>query len=289
MSTTKSARDVNASSARDVNASLLAKPNLNTSRRNFIAGASVLAGALVATAVSGKRALAQQPPGCDLGNPNVESHNPNCHCFLAGTCVATPDKVVAIEELRIGDLVLTVSRRPKPIKWIGRNHYTRQPSQAWNPDVPPVKVSRFALDDATPCRDLYLSPGHAIYLHGLLIPVENLVNGRSIIVDQRANAVTLDYYHIELEEHDVVLAEGTPAETFGGRDHSGFDNAEEYEMLYGSSLAPTRTFAPLVSLNGGRQQLRSRLRSAIAPIYDVRQPLDVIRDHIYSRAFDIAA
>ena len=119
--------------------------------------------------------------------------------------------------------------------------------------------------------------------------MENLVNGRSIVVDQRADAVSLDYYHIDLEEHDVVLAEGAPAETLGGSDRSGFDNAEEYEMLYGSSVGPKRPFAPLVSLNGGRQQLRSRLRSAISPVYDIRQPLDVIRDHIASRAFDIAA
>lgn len=273
---------------RDAEGSPFAKPNLNTSRRNFIAGASVLAGALVATAVSGKRALAA-PPGCDLGSDAVETHNPNCHCFLAGTRIATPNGEVEIEKLRIGDVVMTVSGEPKPIKWIGRNHYKRAVCESRGQDIAPIKVSRFALDDRTPCRDLYLSRGHAIYLHGLLIPVENLINGRSIVVDQRVDAVTLDYYHIELEEHDVVLAEGAPAETFGGNDHSGFDNAQEYEMLYGSSLAPERTFAPLVSLNGGRQELRSRIRSAISPVYDIRQPLDVIRDHVHSRAFDIAA
>jgi hypothetical protein len=148
----------------------------------------------------------------------------------------------------------------------------------------PVKVARFALDGRTPHADLYLSAGHAVYLYGLLIPVKDLVNGRSIVAGQHAGALTLNYYHIELEEHGVVLAEGAAAETYAGNDHCGFDNADEYERLYGSSVGPERSFAPVVSLNGGRQELFSRLRSAVSPVYDARQPLDIIRDQIASRA-----
>jgi hypothetical protein len=110
------------------------------------------------------------------------------------------------------------------------------------------------------------------------------VNGRSIVARQHADALTLDYFHIELEDHDGVLAEGAAAETFGGGDHSGFDNAEEYARLYGATPVPARSFAPLASLNGGRQELRSRLRSALSPIYDARTPFDLIRDHLASRA-----
>lgn len=109
------------------------------------------------------------------------------------------------------------------------------------------------------------------------------MNGRSIIAGQHASALTLDYYHIELEEH-VVLAEGAAAETYGGNDHYGFDNAEEYERLYGVSVGPKRSFAPVVSLNGGRQELFSRLRSVVSPIHAARKPLDRIRDQIATRA-----
>jgi Hint domain len=177
-----------------------------------------------------------------------------------------------------------VSGKPKPIKWIGRNHFTKAPSEAWKPRVAPVKVARFALDGQTPHTDLYLSPGHAIYLYGVLIPVEDLVNGRSIIAHQHSDAVTLDYYHIELEDHDVVLAERAAAETFAGEDHYGFDNAEEYERLYGSIVGPKRNFAPVASYFGRRRELISRVRSVVSPIYDARQPLDRIRDHLASRA-----
>lgn len=162
-------------------------------------------------------------------------------------------------------------------------HLTRAPSKAWHPDRAPVKVARLALDGRTPHADLYLSPGHAIYLDGLLIPVKFLVNGRTIIAYQHASALSLVYYHIELEEHDVVLAEGAPAETYAGNDRHAFGNADEYVRLYGSSEGPARSFAPLYPL-GGRQELMSRLRSAVSPLYDVRRPYDMIRDEIDFRA-----
>ena len=81
-----------------------------------------------------------------------------------------------------------------------------------------------------------------------------------------------------------MLAEGAAAETYGGDDRYGFDNAEEYERLYGSTVGPERNFAPVVAYYGRRRELISRLRSVVSPIYDARQPLDRIRDHIASRA-----
>ena len=270
--------------------SLLAKPDLRTSRRNFLAVASTLAtaGVLLGVTLRSKPARAQaSETGCIHSNYQAAGcvpPTPEHHCFLSGTRIATPDKDVAIDELRIGDLVMTSSGKPKPIKWIGRNHYTRAPSEAWHPDVAPVKIAKFALDGRTPHADLYLSRGHALYLYGLLVHVEDLANGRTIIAGQHSNALTLDYYHIELEDHDVVLAEGAAAETFAGDDHYGFDNAEEYERLYGSTVGPKRNFAPVASYYGRRREVISRLRSAVSPIYDARRPLDRIRDHIASRA-----
>ena len=215
--------------------------------------------------------------------PGATPAEPTHHCFISGTRIATPDKEVAIDELRIGDLVMTSSGKPKPIKWIGRNHYTRAPSEAWHPNVAPVKVASFALDGRMPHADLYPIPGTRHHLYGMLIPVRP---SSTAAPSSRANmrALTLDYYHIELEEHDVALAEGAAAETYGRDSRYGFDNAEEYERLYGSTVGPKRSFAPIVGLFGGRQELASRLRSAVSPLYDARKPLDRIRDHIASRA-----
>jgi hypothetical protein len=270
--------------------SFLAKPDLRTSRRNFLAAASTVAAAGVLWAGLGSRPARAgdhpdnngSDPGC-AGPGDPKKCDPH-HCFLAGTHIATPNGEVAIDELRIGDLVMTVSGKPQPIKWIGRNHYTRDPGRAWHPDLAPVKVARFALDSRTPHTDLYLSRGHALYLYGLLVHAEDLVNGRNIIAGQHASALTLDYYQIELEEHDVVLAEGAAAETYAGENHYGFDNAEEYERLYGTTVGPQRNFAPVVAYYGRRRELISRVRSVVSPLYDARQPLDRIRDHLASRA-----
>ena len=115
--------------------SFLAKPDLKTSRRNFLAAASTVAtaGILLGVTLRSKPARAQaSDTGCFHSNYQAAGCVPPStehHCFLSGTRIATPDKEVAVDELRIGDLVLTSSGKPKPIKWIGRNNYTRAPSK----------------------------------------------------------------------------------------------------------------------------------------------------------------
>ena len=99
-------------------------------------------------------------------------------------------------------------------------------------DVLPICVKAGALDDRVPQRDLWLSPHHALYLDGLLIEAKDLVNGVSIVQADRVEKV--EYYHIELETHDVIIAEGALAESFIDDDSRGmFSNAHEYRQLYG--------------------------------------------------------
>jgi hypothetical protein len=76
----------------------------------------------------------------------------------------------------------------------------------------PVIVRKDALADNVPDRDLHVTKGHSLYLDGVLIPAEYLVNHHSIVWDDRAQEVTI--YHIELETHDVLLANGAPAESY---------------------------------------------------------------------------
>jgi hypothetical protein len=273
-------------------------PTFRTSRRNFLAGISTLAGALAATTLAGKRAVAHDV-GEACNQPGALQNNIHCQpghpgfgggggggepCFLPGTRIAAPVGEVAIENLRIGDLVTCISGAAKPIKFIGRNRHTRAASEAWRTSLAPVRISRFALDGRTPHADLYLSPAHAVYLRGLLVPAKDLINGISITQEPFADALTLEYYHLDLEDHDVVFAEGAPAETYQGNNYWAFDNAEEYVALYGPPVGRKQPFAPVVSYCGGRQELKSRIRSVVAPLYDVRQPLDIIRDEIASRA-----
>jgi len=162
-------------------------------------------------------------------------------CFLRGTLILTERGEVPVEKLAVGDRVQTLSGALKPIVWIGmgRDLVTRA-----NKLARPVIVRRSALADNVPHRDLYLTHGHALYLDGVLIPVENLVNHRSIVWDETARVV--EYYHIELEDHDVVLAEGAPAESYyDANNRALFHNARPGSVA-GAAKPP---FAPV--LTGG--------------------------------------
>lgn len=131
-------------------------------------------------------------------------------CFLPGTRIATPRGEVQVQELKVGDLVLTQRCESHRITWIGRGEAlaTRGRRNA----ATPVIVRKGALGDNCPNRDLYITKGHALYIDNVLIPAEFLVNHRSIRWDDRAQEVTV--YHIELERHDVLLANGAPAESY---------------------------------------------------------------------------
>jgi len=99
----------------------------------------------------------------------------------------------------------------------------------------------------------------------------------------------LEYFHVEFETHDVVVAEGAPCESMRlALQHvASFDNGAEYVALFGQPLHQAAACAPTASFNGGRSALKSRLRSALAPVIDIRHPLDVVRDNLEARAFRV--
>jgi hypothetical protein len=210
-------------------------------------------------------------------------------CFGPGTLVQTVDGEMPIDALSVGMPVVTASGA-MPIKWVGRKTIKRDGAQAWHPDVVPVRVSRFAIDDRMPRRDLYLSQEHALFIDGALIPVRHLVNGRSIAFDDSVfRSESIDYYHIELDSHQVIFAEGAPAETFrytGGA--VAWDNSDEYLKLYGDHrvMAP---YAPVHSYGGVVSQLRGLSRLAVSRLVDVRDPIQIAHDRLAVRARAIAA
>jgi hypothetical protein len=203
-------------------------------------------------------------------------------CFLAGTRIKTTEGEINIEELRIGDDVLTTLGKARPIKFVGRVKVSRERNGPWNGDGP-VKISRFAIDSKAPHSDLYVSPWHAIYIDNVLIPAKYLVNGVTIVADAKPQALSLTYFHIELDTHEAILAEGLAVESFLRDNLDAFDNADEYARLYGSPGEPLTPFAPYVRYSR-RQEFASHIRSALAPVYDFRKPMDKIRDRIADRA-----
>jgi Hint domain len=131
-------------------------------------------------------------------------------CFLPGTRIATPSGEIPVEKLAVGDQVLTAFGGIRPIIWIGfgRVLATRGKPNAATPVI--IRKSAFAPN--IPSNDLRVTKSHSFFFDGVLIPIEFLVNHRSILRDDQAQEVTL--YHIELETHDVLLANGAPAESY---------------------------------------------------------------------------
>jgi hypothetical protein len=133
-------------------------------------------------------------------------------CFAAGTRILTGLGGRKVEDLYAGDEVLSArDGRDRKIIWVGRR--TVDLARHANPEkVIPVLVKAGAFGAGLPEHDLRLSPDHALFIDGHLIEAKTLVNGATILRDRDARFVT--YHHIELETHDVVLAEGLPAETY---------------------------------------------------------------------------
>jgi len=144
--------------------------------------------------------------------------------------ILTDKGEVAVEDLAIGGRVVTLSGEARAIKWIGRRAYDGR-FIAGNREVLPVCVMAGALADGMPARDLSLSPEHSLYIDGMLVPVGYLINGATITQAERADR--LEYFHIELESHDVVFADGAPAESFVDCDNRlMFQNGAEFAALY---------------------------------------------------------
>jgi hypothetical protein len=210
-------------------------------------------------------------------------------CYLRGTRIRTPEGECRIEDLKIGDPVVTFSGESKPIKWIGRQRFEKS-SDHWPTDFEPIRISRFALDERTPHRDLYVSPNHAVYIDGVLIPAKYLINGLNITQCAPEGTDVIDYLHIELFGHDVIYAEGATAETFGSQCEARdqFDNFYEYYRKYQNE--DEVAYPPCAPLLWGQSRLERAmqpLRSVLEPLIDVRTTRDKIRDRLAVRARDL--
>ncbi|WP_244470781.1 Hint domain-containing protein [Microvirga massiliensis] len=270
---------------------------VNRARRHFVglaAAASAKVAAVSALAVTTLSSSASARNGngnafgWEIGKGNP--HKGGGHCFLRGTSILTPAGEVRIEDLRIGDLVETVRGEAMPIKWIGR-HLFRKSGAAWSERVMPIRISRHALDERTPHTDLYLSPEHALFIDGVLMPVEALVNGTSIVPALPSDMETVEYFHILLDSHEVILAEGAHAETclLRGSDHEHFTNFIEYERLYGSGPRPVmEPFAPQVGFDNAREHLKGLLLLGLSPFVQVHDPVRSAWERLAARAEECA-
>ena len=197
-------------------------------------------------------------------------------CFASGTGIATPSGEVAVEELRASQSVLIAEGSAAPIVWLGQRHIDCRrhlpPESVW-----PVRIRAGAFGDRSPCRDLWLSPDHAVFVDDVLIPVKHLINGTSI---EQVRVTSVTYYHVELPSHDLLLAEGLAVESYlDVGDRSNFSNGgvmtRQFADFDGDRADPGAVWeafgrAPMVVtgpiLHGVRHHLADRAAARSRPL-----------------------
>ncbi len=194
----------------------------------------------------------------DIGVPVTAS----VPCFLRGTRIQTARGAVAVEDLTLADTAITAQGERRPIVWIGRRRVNcrlhPRPERIW-----PIRFSANAFAAGIPERDLYLSPDHAIYRAGVLIPAHCLCNDMTVMQETMDS---VDYFHVELATHDVLLAEGMAVESYlECGDRQTFDNGGPAILAIAEFAADrweSAGYAPLVvrgpEVEAARGELRAR-------------------------------
>ena len=184
-------------------------------------------------------------------------------CFVEGTLIRTATGDVPVEKLQVGDLVVTSSGEMRPIKWLG--HRRVDCRRYVNPSlVFPIRIAKDAFGPSRPSQDLMVSTGHSICVDlcgEVLIPANHLVNG-STVAQVEMDEVT--YWHVELETHDVLLANNLPAESYLEMTNRGFfeeagaklEASDEHVRTHADFCRPVVTAGPVLEFV--RERLRAR-------------------------------
>jgi len=160
-------------------------------------------------------------------------------CFTPGTAVATPRGERLVEELKIGDRIITRDNGIQEIRWLGHKTLDYgQLSRATH--MKPVLIRQGSLGNGLPERDMLVSPNHrmlvandrtALYFdeHEVLVSAKHLVNNKGV---QSVDALGVTYIHFMFDQHEVVLANGTWTESFQPGDYTlaGIGNAQRGEI-----------------------------------------------------------
>lgn len=189
---------------------------------------------------------------------------PNRQGYCLGSLILTNNGDQPVESFEIGDIIVTAFGEHRPIKWIGHRSYAGR-FLAANANVQPIRFRGGSLGGGLPRRDLVVSPEHAIFLDRLLVPANCLVNGTTIA--QEHGLERLDYFHVELGSHDVLLAEGAPAESYlDDNSREVFHNAVEFGVMYPGAHAPGTFCAPRVESGFELEVIRARLAGVAAEL-----------------------
>jgi hypothetical protein len=159
-------------------------------------------------------------------------------------------------------------------------------TRPWAKHARPVRIARSALAPDVPHRDLYVTQGHALLFDDVLIPAGSLINGTTISLYAADEHDELEFFHVKLETHDVIYAEGAPCETLLGID-SSVSFSPSSTPMHDPAKARELHCAPIIC-NGLRSELKIRLRSLVSPWLGL-QKFDDVRINLELQAIAMGA
>ncbi len=194
-------------------------------------------------------------------------------CYVTGTLIHTARGDVAVEALAIGDVVVTAAGAHRPIRWIGHRTIECR-DHPRSREALPVRIAAHAFGENRPARDLCVSPGHSIcvdVLGEVLIPASALLNGATI---QQIEVDEVTYWHVELDSHDIILAENLANESYLDMGNRSF---------FGEAGVVALNALPDASLDTSALTHADFCR----PFHTDGSIVDVVRSHLRARALSL--
>ncbi len=164
---------------------------------------------------------AREGPG-DNGEPRIEVADLAVPCFTPGTLIETPEGPRAVEDLSVGDMVVTVDHGPVPLEWVGHSPVSSL-RLGLSPELRPIRIAAHAFGHNHPNREMLVSPQHRILIEGwraeilfgepeVLIAAKHLCNDTTIV--QTSDCAPTTYIHLQCAAHEVLISDGLPTESF---------------------------------------------------------------------------
>lgn len=213
----------------------------------------------------------------DIELNDIEEFSTAPICFTRGTCILTQGASVRVEDLAVGDLVLTMDNGFQPIRWIGSRKLSAEALRA-NAKLRPVRISAGAMGQNMPERDLLVSRQHRMLVKSrisermfesseVLIPAVKLCAMPGIYVDDEMDEV--EYFHVLFDDHQVIYANCSPSESlFTGTEALKSltpEAREEITTLFPEICAPDFVPTTAREIPSGKRQkklLERHLKSA---------------------------
>ncbi|MDO5648201.1 Hint domain-containing protein [Paracoccus sp. (in: a-proteobacteria)] len=142
-------------------------------------------------------------------------------CFAADTMIDTVNGPVAVQDLRVGDMVITRDNGPQPIRWIDGQQVPHMQLRQ-TPTLQPIRIARGALGPNTPSQDLVVSPQHRVLVRSRIAQKmfgtdEVLVAAKQLLqidgIDIATDLDTVTYYHFLFDQHEIVMSNGAETES----------------------------------------------------------------------------